>query len=73
MVASRAFIRVDEHREHYAIDPAVSASHEPVVFRETDGEPFELCFERTVARAQGIEALDHWLATGGKTTALSWS
>ena len=74
LCAGRAYVRLDEHREHYASfrDVTTIPRGEAVFFNE-DGSTFSAPLAATVSVASAKEALMHWLATGRATTALLWS
>jgi len=71
----RAFVRLDEHCEHYASDPSCSGiSDREVCFRDEEGGSFFCVPESaTVASADAMAALEHWLHTGKKLPSLIWS
>lgn len=70
----RALVRLYEHGERYAIDPARGAS--PAAgdtwFKDSDGSAFPAQDAETVSRSQAFEALGHWLRTGEMLTNLAW-
>src|SRR5579859_6282536 len=69
-----AFVRLDEHREHYASDPLRTSSAGPSnQFQDEDNELFEVLPSQVVGRAQAAEALHCWLTSGSKLSSLSWS
>lgn len=71
----RALVRVDEHREWFAIDPArvASATAGDTWFTDSDGTTFPAQNAETVSRSQAFEALDCWLRTGGRLPSLTWA
>lgn len=74
LCTGRAYVRLDEHREHYGSyrDVSTIPPGEAVFFYE-DGSTFSASLSATVSVASAREALAHWLATGRATTALLWS
>ncbi|WP_137914532.1 hypothetical protein [Rudaea sp. 3F27F6] len=69
-----AFVRLDEHREHYASDPLRASFVGPSIqFQDEDNELFEVLPSQVVGRAQAAEALQCWLTSGLKLSSLSWS
>lgn len=74
LCAGRAYVRLDEHREHYGSFPDVTTiPRGEAVFFDEDGATFSASLAATVSVASAKEALAHWLATGRATTALMWS
>jgi hypothetical protein len=74
LCAGRAYVRLDEHREHYGSfrDVTMIPRGETVFFDE-DGSTFTASLAATISVASAKEALAHWLATGQATAALLWS
>ena len=77
---SRAFVRLDEHCEHYATDPDMSydisqgSENFPDVGQWGFGqEIFTQDFHQTITKAQALAAALHWLETGDKLESLIWS
>jgi len=68
----RARVRVDEHREWYATDPAAGASVAEAEFTAADGSVFQARLEETVSRQQAMVALADWLDGEEKTSLLTW-
>jgi hypothetical protein len=74
LCAGRAYVRLDEHREHYAsFRDVTTIPRGEAVFFDEDGSTFSASLAATVSVASAKEALAHWLATGEATTALLWS
>jgi hypothetical protein len=74
LCAGRAYVRLDEHREHYAsVRDAATIPQGEVVFFDEDGATFSALLAATVSARSAKEALEHWLTTGHATTALLWS
>lgn len=75
LAGDRALVRLDEHREWHAMDPApgASAAGGDTWFRDSDGAAFPAQAAETVARSQALEALDDWLRTGEMSPALTWT
>ncbi|HEX6040015.1 hypothetical protein, partial [Longimicrobium sp.] len=57
--AGRALVRLDEHRERHAMDPAHadSAAGGDAWFRDSDGTTFPAQAGETVSRSQAMDAL----------------
>lgn len=74
LAGDRAVVRLDEHREWFAMDPAQVASTAggDVWFRDSDGA-FPAQDAETVSRPRAFEALDHWLRTGEMLPSLTWT
>ena len=74
LAGDRASVRLDEHRDWYASDPAWVASAAPMDtwFRDADG-PFPAQNAETISRAQAFEALEYWLQTGKMLPSLTWA
>lgn len=72
--AGQAYVRLDEHREHYASyrDTATIRQGE-AMFLDEDGASFSVLLADTVSASAAKEALAHWLLTGRATDALVWS
>lgn len=69
----RAYVRLDEHCEHYASDPGHrGVSGREVHFRDEGGEPLCVPESATVDSTAAMAALEHWLLTGQKLPSLSW-
>lgn len=74
LCAGRAYVRLDEHREHYASFRDIAAiPRGEAVFFDEDGSTFSTSLAATVSVALAKDALAHWLTTGRATTALLWS
>lgn len=75
LAADRALVRLDEHREWRAMDPAwlASAAGGDTGFRDADGTPFPAQAAETLSRSQAFEALEHWLRTGEMLPRLVWA
>lgn len=74
LCAGRAYVRLDEHREHYAsARDAATPPQGEVLFLDEDGSTFSALLAATVSVRSAKEALAHWLATGHATNALQWS
>ena len=75
LAGDRACVRLDEHREWYAMDAAwvAPAAAGETWFRDSDGTPFPAQAGETVSRSQAIAALDYWLRTGEKLPSLTWA
>lgn len=74
LCAGRAYVRLDEHREHYgSFRDVTTIPRGEAVFFDEDGSTFSASLAATVSVASAKEALAHWLATGRATTALLWS
>lgn len=72
--AGRAYIRLDEHREHYgSFRDVTTIPRGEAEFFDEDGSTFSVSLAATISVASAKEALAHWLATGLATTALLWS
>jgi hypothetical protein len=70
----RAFVRLDEHREHYATDPLIRDRRYGVVrFGAGADDGFEVPFAESVSRKQALQALELWLRTGHRSPELEWS
>ena len=72
--AGQAYVRLDEHREHYARyrDTATIRQGE-AMFLDEDGASFSVLPADIVSVSSAKEALVHWLLTGRATDALIWS
>lgn len=72
---SGAHLRVDEHREHFALRPASlpSVAAEGVTFRDEDGSAFTVLGAEVLDRRTAMTAVLHWLQTGARTSALAWT
>jgi Immunity protein Imm1 len=69
----RTVVRLDEHREWYARDPAVEQrTRGEVQFCDEDGPAFSEPLDNTISRVQAMTALARWLATGEKLPELAW-
>lgn len=66
MSGPRARLRLDEHREHFAHDPALSydIAVPEVEFTDEDELNFTWPVHHPVTRDQARQALMHWLASG---------
>lgn len=75
LAGGRALVRLDEHREWYAIDSvwATSTAAGDTWFRDSDGTSFLAQAAKRVSRSQAFAALDYWLRTGGKLPSLTWA
>jgi hypothetical protein len=74
LCAGRAYVHLDEHREHYGYSRDVTTiPRGEAVFFDEDGSTFSASLAATVSVASAKEALAHWLATGRATSALLWS
>lgn len=73
LARDRAYVRLDEHRERYAMDLARTASTGDTWFRDSDGTTFPAQGAETVSRSQAFTALDYWLRTGGMLPSLTWA
>jgi hypothetical protein len=74
LCAGRAYVRLDEHREHYAsFRDATTIPLGEAIFFDEDGSRFSTSLATTVNVISAKEALAFWLATGKATTALLWS
>jgi hypothetical protein len=73
LAGSRAFLRLDGHRDWYATDPGAAPAQDgtEVELSDLDGR-FSVPFSRTLSRTQGFEALLHWLRTGEMMPGLAW-
>lgn len=69
----RAFVRLDEHRDHYATDSSIRNLPDEAIRFEGDGDSFEVPFAQSVSRAQALDALEIWLTTGQMSPSLEWS
>jgi hypothetical protein len=71
----RALVRLDEHREWFAMDPAraASTSGSDAWFTDSEGTMFPAQDAETLARSQAFQALDHWLRTGEMLPGLTWT
>lgn len=70
----RAYVRLDEHREHFAFDPNARATPiSEVAFLDEDGSAFRVVMSAPVDVASAKAALVHWLAIGKPTPTLQWS
>ena len=68
----RAYVRLDEHREHIASEANPLMGKPKVSFRDTDGSSFEVSWEETVPRESAIRALLAWLPSRKKSTEFNW-
>lgn len=66
-------LRIDEHREHYGIDPVRSAERDELWFPDGQGGSFPVQAAEAVEWWQATEALGHWLQDGRKWPGLIWS
>jgi hypothetical protein len=74
LCAGRAYVRLDEHREHFgSVLDVTTIPPGEAIFYDEDGSTFIASLAATVSVASAKEALAHWLATGRATTALLWS
>jgi hypothetical protein len=75
LAAGRALLRVDEHREWYATDPAWSASaaSPESEFRDSDGTSFSTPTSETVSQSQALDAMAFWLRAGEMLPDLTWT
>lgn len=75
LAGDRALVRLDEHRERHAMDPAhaESAAGGDAWFRDSDGSTFPAQDGETVSWPQAFEALNHWLRTGAMLPSLTWT
>lgn len=75
LTGDRASVRLDEHREWYAMDASwvASTTAGETWFRDSDGTPFPAQDAETVSRSQAFEALGHWLRTGEMLPSLTWA
>lgn len=72
--AERALIELQEHCEHYAIDPQLpSDQNRDVWFRDEDGSSFSVPYQQTLSRDQALAALRFWLPAQQHTPDLTWS
>jgi hypothetical protein len=68
-----AWVRIDEHREHYGRDPArAGLSGEVGGFPDGAGGRFAVPAPNAVAAWQASAALEHWLVGGGWWPGLAW-
>ena len=74
LAGGRALVRLDEHREWYATDPAWSASAAPPEweFRDSDGTSFSAPTSETVSRSQAMDVLTFWPRAGEMLPGLTW-
>jgi hypothetical protein len=74
LAAGRALVRLDEHREWHAMDPAWAefAADGDAWFRDSDGTNFPAQAAETISRSQAIDVLAFWLATGQMLPTLTW-
>jgi hypothetical protein len=68
-----ACLRIDEHREHYGIDPERSGQTGDAFFPDGQGGSFPVQFAETVQMSHATEAIAYWLECGGKWQGLTWS
>jgi hypothetical protein len=75
LAGDRALVRLDEHREWRAMDPARVASAEmgDTWFRDSDGTPFPAQDAEAVSRSQAMDALAFWLKAGQMLPGLTWT
>jgi hypothetical protein len=74
LCAGLAYVRFDEHREHYgSFRDFTTIPHGEAKFFDEDGSTFSASRAATISVASAKEALSHWLATGRATIALLWS
>lgn len=66
-------LRIDEHREHYGIDPARSAQGYELWFPDGEGGSFPVQAAEAIEWWQASEALGYWLQDGRKWPGLIWS
>src|SRR5262249_19175671 len=68
-----ARVRVDEHREHCARDPArAGLGGEGGGFPDGKGGWFAISAADAVTLGQASAALEHWLPCGGRWPGLAW-
>jgi len=74
LAGDRVCVRLDEHREWFAMDAAwaASAAGGETWFMDADG-PFPKQIAETISRSQTFEALGHWLRTGEMLPSLMWA
>lgn len=74
LAGDRALLRIDQHREWLASDPAwaSSAGEGEMEFSDENGSSFPMPLAETVSRAQALDALAHWLRTGEMLPDLAW-
>jgi hypothetical protein len=72
VAGDRARVRVDEHREWYAVDASAAPSDAVVEFVDSDGSTFTERLNETVSRQQAMIALADWLDGEEKTSLLTW-
>jgi hypothetical protein len=69
-----AYLRLDEHREHFASDLSRSlCGGEKIKFFDEDGTVFEVSSPGVIDWIQAFDALLLWLRSGAKLPSLSWS
>jgi hypothetical protein len=75
LAGDRAVVRLDEHREWYAMDDAhaASAAAGDTWFRDSEGTSFPAQNAETISRSHAFTALDYWLRTGGMLPSLTWT
>jgi len=74
LCAGRAYVRLDDHREHYgSYRDVTTIPRGEAVFFDEDGSTFNASLAATVSVESAQDALAHWLATGRATPALLWS
>lgn len=68
-----AWVRIDEHREHYGRDPArVGLGGQVGGFPDGEGGWFAVPVADAVTAEQASAALEHWLLGGGQWPGLAW-
>lgn len=72
--AGMARVRLDEHREHFARDPArAGMSGEIDGFLDGDGGVYAVAAADAITAIQAQQALECWLETGEWWPELTWS
>lgn len=70
---TRVFMRLLEHGDFVARDPALSGStRDSVSFKDEQGNIFKLPLANTISKAQALRALQTWISTLSKTADLLW-